>query len=71
MKVSVISMEEDAIYEQKIMEWIDDHFVLQEIEIENYPFFPYGKLIRDKNEETMIVFWCVIYGRVDYRFQDA
>jgi len=53
------------------MEWIDDHFVLQEIEIENYPFFPYGKLIRDKNEETMIVFWCVIYGRVDYRFQDA
>lgn len=57
--------------EEKVMEWVNDNFVLSEIEIEDYPLFPYGKLIRDKNEETMIVFWCVIYGRVDYRFQDA
>ncbi|MBY7141742.1 hypothetical protein KFZ56_01265 [Virgibacillus sp. NKC19-3] len=64
-------MAEDKIYEQKVMDWIDDNFVLNEIEVKDYPFFPYGKLIRDKNEETMIVFWCVIYGRVDYRFQDA
>lgn len=64
-------MEEGKEYEEKIMEWIDDNFVLNEIEIEDYPLFPYGKLIRDKNEEIMIVFWCVIYGRVDYRFQDA
>ncbi len=57
--------------EEKVMEWIDDHFVMNEIEIEDFPFFPYGKLIRDENGETMIVFWCVIYGRVDYRFQEA
>lgn len=53
------------------MEWINDNFILNEIEIEDYPLFPYGKLIRDKNEETMIVCWCVIYDRVDYRFQDS
>lgn len=64
-------MNEHKDCEEKVMEWIDDHFVLNEIQIEDYPLFPYGKLIRDKNEETMIVFWCVIYGRVDYRFQDA
>ena len=58
-------------YEEKVLEWIDDHFILQEIEMEDYPFFPYGKLIRDQNGETMIVFWCVIYGRVDYRFQET
>jgi len=57
--------------EAKVMDWIDDHFVLNEIEIEDFPFFPYGKLIRDKNGETMVVFWCVIYGHVDYRFQEA
>lgn len=52
--------------EAKVMDWIEDHFVLNEIEIEDFPFFPYGKLGRDKNEETMVVFWRVIYGRVDY-----
>ena len=57
--------------EAKVMEWIDDHFVMNEIEIEDFPFFPYGKLIRDENRETMVVFWCVIYGRVDYRLQEA
>lgn len=69
MKVSVISFGRTGNHEEKVLEWIDDNFVLQEIE--NYPFFPYSKLIRDKNKETMIVFWCLIYGRVDYRFQDA
>ena len=53
------------------MEWIEDRFVINEIEIEDFPFFPCGKLIRDENGETMIVFWCVIYGRVDYRLQEA
>lgn len=57
--------------EAKIMDWIENYFVLDEIEIEDFPFFSHGKLIRDKNEETMVVFWCVIYGRVDYRFQEA
>jgi len=57
--------------EAKVMDWISDHFDLNEIEIEDFPFFPYGKLIRDKNEETMVVFWCLIYGRVDYRLQEA
>ncbi|HEY4543638.1 MAG TPA: hypothetical protein VIG40_03245 [Tissierellaceae bacterium] len=46
--------------EAKVMDWIED-----------FPFFPYGKLGRDKNEETMVVFWRVIYGRVDYRLQEA
>ena len=64
----VIYMEKN---EAKVMDWIDDHFILSEIEIEDFPFFPHGKLVRDQNEETMIVFWCVIYGRVDYRLQEA
>lgn len=46
--------------EEKVMEWIDDHFDMNEIEIEDFPFFPYRKLIRDENGETMVVFWCVI-----------
>ncbi|MEK4303755.1 hypothetical protein [Oceanobacillus sp. FSL K6-0251] len=64
----MVSLEEN---EAKVMEWIDDHFVMNEIEIEDFPFFPCGKLVRDQQGETMVVFWCVIYGRVDYRFQEA
>ena len=64
----MISLEEN---EAILMDWIDDHFILNEIEIEDFPFFPHGKLIRDKNGETIVVFWCVIYGRVDYRLQEA
>lgn len=67
----MVSLEEKETYEEKVMEWIADHFMLKDIEIEDYPFFLHGKLIRDKQGETMIVFWCIIYGRVDYRFQDA
>ncbi|MEK3889808.1 DUF5050 domain-containing protein [Bacillus sp. FSL K6-3431] len=29
--------------EAKVMEWIDDHFVMNEIEIEDFPFFPFWK----------------------------
>jgi len=71
MERRLVPLKEQEIYEEKVMEWIDDNFVLNEIEIEDYPFFLYGKLVRDKKGETMVVFWCVIYGRVDYRFQDA
>jgi len=35
----VISLEGN---EEKVMEWIDDHFVLNEIEIEDFPFFLMG-----------------------------
>ncbi|WP_240033817.1 hypothetical protein [Oceanobacillus profundus] len=55
--------------ETKVMDWIEDHFVLNEIKIEDFPFFPHGKLIRDKNEETMVVFWCVFMDVwiIDYK----
>mgnify|MGYP001294625365 FL=1 len=67
----MMSLNEQEVYEEKVMEWIDDHFILNEIEIEDFPLFLHGKLIRDENGETMVVFWCVIYGRVDYRLQEA
>ncbi|WP_235879527.1 hypothetical protein [Robertmurraya siralis] len=56
--------------ETKVMEWIDDHFVMNEIEVEDFPFFPCGKLIRDKNGETMVVFgalfmigWIIVFKK--------
>lgn len=39
-----------------VLSWIEENFFVSEIEIENYPLFPYGKLIRDANGDTMIVF---------------
>jgi len=57
--------------EAKVIEWIDDNFVMNEIDIEDFPLFPHGKLILDENGETMVVFWCVIHGHVDYRLQET
>lgn len=36
---SMMSLVEHETYEEKIMEWIADRFILNEIEIEDYPFF--------------------------------
>lgn len=38
----MMSLNEQDIYEEKVMEWIDDHFVMNEIEIEDFPFFLMG-----------------------------
>lgn len=62
----MVSLEEN---EEKVMESIDDHFVLNEIEIENFPL-PCEKLVRDQQGEAIVVFWRVIYGRVNYRLQE-
>ncbi|MBO0994580.1 hypothetical protein [Bacillus sp. SD088] len=67
----MMSMNEQEIYEDNVLEWIEAHSIMNEVEIEDYPFFLHGKLVRDKQGETMVVFWYVIYGRVDYHFQDA
>ncbi len=63
----MVSLEDN---ETKVMEWIDDHFVMNEIEVEDFPFFPCGKLIRDKNGETMVVFgalfmigWIIVFKK--------
>ncbi len=39
MERRFFSLNEQEIYEDKIMEWIDDHFVWNEVEIEDHPFF--------------------------------
>ncbi len=41
----MMSLKEQEIYEEKVMEWIGDHFVLNEVEIEDYPFFSSWKII--------------------------
>ncbi|MCZ2740042.1 hypothetical protein [Bacillus safensis] len=57
-----MSMNEQEIYEDKILEWIEDHFVMNEVEIEDYPFLLHGKLIRDKQGETMVILVCDLWA---------
>ncbi|MBM7634432.1 hypothetical protein [Geomicrobium sediminis] len=51
-----------------VLGWIEENFIMCEIEIESCPLFPYGRLITDTNGETMIVYWDIVSGQVDYRF---
>lgn len=34
--MNIMSLQEQEVYEEKVMEWIDDHFVMNEIEIEDF-----------------------------------
>lgn len=56
-------------YEKAVMEWIDKHFEISAITIEDFPLFPYGKKIKDKNNQEMVVYYdCLISGKVKYEF---
>ncbi|QQK75390.1 hypothetical protein HUG15_07185 [Salicibibacter cibarius] len=53
-------------HEQRVLEWIGDHFHLDHIEVREYSLFPCGKWVTDQNGETMIVFWDMLDDRISY-----
>ncbi|SDF42048.1 hypothetical protein [Sporolituus thermophilus] len=54
--------------EKAVMDWIGKNFYVNYIKIEDYPLFPAGKRIIDKNGDEMIVYYDLMYDRVDWTF---
>lgn len=54
-----------------VAEWIEGSFEPGAIKVTDFPAFPYGKLITDRNGDTMVVFWDILRDKVDYRFPDG
>lgn len=56
--------------EQEVKAWIEERFTLDDVTLEPFPIFPAGTLIKDREGGQMVVFYDILYGRVDYRFPD-
>ena len=54
-----------------VAKWIQENFEQGAVTISDFPAFPYGKLITDRNGDTMVVFWDILRDKVDYRFPDG
>lgn len=57
--------------ETAVLEFIQEHFFTADIEITDFPLFPAGKLIMDKNKDTMVVYWDGWTELVQVAFPDA
>jgi len=55
-------------YEPLVLEWIKEHFDVSEVEIHEAGFMPSGKMIKDVNGDTMLVFYDILTGQVQYKF---
>lgn len=53
---------------QKVLQWINDNFYMSLITLEDYPLFPGGTIITDRNNEKMLVYYDIIDSIVKYEF---
>lgn len=54
----------------EVMNFIEDKFNMEAIRLEELPEFPCGVRIIDAEGGHMVVYWNLLYGRVDYVFRD-
>lgn len=62
--------ERDAAREKAVMDWIQEAFDMDEIEIEDFPIFPNGKLIKDKQGGQLCAYFDFLTGEVKHAFPD-
>jgi hypothetical protein len=55
-------------YENKVLKWIENHFDLSAIVIEDFNVLPYGKRILDVNGDEMAVFYDFFTGEIKQLF---
>lgn len=51
-----------------VAEWIKENFEPETVEVQDCPAFPYGKLLTDRNGDTMIVYWDILTSKVAYTY---
>ena len=55
----------------EIAKWIDQNFDLEYITVTDFPLFPFGRMVRDRQGQSMVVFWDIMTGKVTWRFPDG
>lgn len=54
----------------EIAKWIDQNFDLEYVTISDFPLFPFGRMVRDRQGQSMVVYWDILCGKVAYTFPD-
>lgn len=57
-----------VVMQEKVQKWIEQNFVINDIRIEDFPLFPGGKRIIDRNNDEMVVYWDFLHNKIDYVF---
>lgn len=57
--------------DQKVQEWISNHFEMKEISIQLFPALPAGRMVTDNKGDTKIVFYDLMCDKVDVMTTDG
>jgi hypothetical protein len=55
--------------QKQVNKFIEGNFQFEFFEIEDFPFFPYGKLLTDRKGEIMVVYYDIMSGIVATAFE--
>ena len=59
-------MDSNRVHVQK---WLEENFQLEEFEIQEMPLVPGGVILKDKDNESMLVYWDILAQKIVYEFQ--
>ena len=54
---------------EKVLNWITENFDLNTVTVEEIGIVPAGHIITDKHGNRMLVWWDILYQRVEWRVQ--
>ena len=57
--------------EQAVLDFIDKNFEPGAVRIEDFPLFPYGKRLIDRDGGEMVVFFDLLHDQVDWTYPDV
>jgi hypothetical protein len=50
----------------KVMQWIQQYFNTENFEIIDFPLFPGGTILKDKQGAQLLVYWDFLRGEIKY-----
>lgn len=49
-----------------VQKWLEENFHLEQFQIQEMPIVPGGVIIKDKANETMLIYWDILEQRIKY-----
>ncbi|HCJ56060.1 MAG TPA: hypothetical protein DHV55_00730 [Clostridiaceae bacterium] len=53
-----------------VQRWLKENFHLEHFKIQEMPIVPGGVIIKDKDDETMLVYWDILEQRIRHEFKN-
>lgn len=53
-----------------VQKWLEENFELSQFEIKEMPIVPGGVVLKDRDGETMLVYWDILAQKIKFEFQN-